>query len=152
MLSVLPAARSKATSSSATTILQTRTVSSSPYGRTHVWKHRQRKLPNPVVPQFPQLVIRADGSSFTQWTTSPRSFMKLTRDTTNAPLWNVSALANEGMQEESETTGRLGRFSRRFDRRGRAKGHRFTCFILVLRRRRMQIPSGVTYHIACVAF
>ena len=80
-----------------------------------MWKHRQRKLPNPVVPQFPQLVIRADGSSFTQWTTSPRSFMKLTRDTTNAPLWNVSALANEGMQEESETTGRLGRFSRRFE-------------------------------------
>src|ERR1700761_1115766 len=47
---------------------QTRFVSSSPYGRTHVWKHRQRKLPNPVVPQFPQIVIRSDGSSFVHHT------------------------------------------------------------------------------------
>ena len=64
---------------------QTRSVSSSPYGRTHVWKRRPNKLPNPVVPQFPQRVIRSDGSTFTHWTTSPRSVIRLTRDVTNNP-------------------------------------------------------------------
>ena len=92
----------------------TRDVSSSPYGRTHVWKRRPKRLPNPVVPQFPQRVIRADGSSFTHWTTSPRSLIRLTRDVTNHPLWNVSALTGEGAMEESEVTGRLGRFNRKF--------------------------------------
>jgi ribosomal protein L31 len=91
-----------------------RGVSSSPYGRTHVWKRRPKRLPNPIVPQFPQRVIRADGSSFTHWTTSPRSLIRLTRDVTNHPLWNVSALAGEGAAEESEVAGRLGRFQRRF--------------------------------------
>ncbi|KAI0315215.1 hypothetical protein OF83DRAFT_373223 [Amylostereum chailletii] len=93
---------------------QTRGVSSSPYGRSHVWRHRPRKLPNPVVPQFPQKVIRSDGSSFIHWTTSPRSLLRLTRDVTNAPVWNISILTGEGAQEESATTGRLGRFNRRF--------------------------------------
>ena len=91
-----------------------RSVSSSPYGRTHVWKRRPKRLPNPIVPQFPQRVIRADGSSFTHWTTSPRSLIRLTRDVTNHPLWNVSALTGEGAAEESEVTGRLGRFQRKF--------------------------------------
>jgi hypothetical protein len=92
----------------------TRSVSSSPYGRTHVWKRRPKRLPNPIVPQFPQRVIRADGSSFTHWTTSPRPLIRLTRDVTNNPLWNVSALLGEGAAEESEVTGRLGRFNRKF--------------------------------------
>ena len=92
----------------------TRTVSSSPYGRTHVWKRRAKRLPNPIVPQFPQRVIRSDGSSFTHWTTSPRPLIRLTRDVTNHPLWNVSALAGAGAAEESEVAGRLGRFNRKF--------------------------------------
>lgn len=92
----------------------TRSVSSSPYGRTHVWKRRPKSLPNPIVPQFPQRVIRSDGSSFTHWTTSPRPLIRLTRDVTNHPLWNVSALLGEGAAEESEVTGRLGRFNRKF--------------------------------------
>jgi ribosomal protein L31 len=104
----------------------TRSVSSSPYGRTHVWKRRPKRLPNPIVPQFPQRVIRADGSSFTHWTTSPRSLIRLTRDVTNHPLWNVSALTGEGAAEESEVTGRLGRFNRKFvgevDWMGEAEG------------------------------
>jgi len=66
------------------------------------------------VPQFPQRVIRADGSSFTHWTTSPRSLIRLTRDVTNHPLWNVSALTREGAVDENEVTGRLGRFNRKF--------------------------------------
>jgi len=92
----------------------TRSVSSSPYGRTHVWKRRPKRLPNPVVPQFPQRVIRADGSSFTHWTTSPRPLLRLTRDVTNHPLWNIAALRGEGVSEESEVSGRLGRFNRKF--------------------------------------
>lgn len=93
----------------------TRSVSSSPYGRTHVWKRRQAKLPNPVVPQFPQRVIRADGSSFVHWTTSPRSVIKLTRDMTNNPTWNPGMWKSDSTEEESAVTGRLGRFNRRFD-------------------------------------
>ncbi|KAN0125865.1 hypothetical protein V8E52_001072 [Russula decolorans] len=92
----------------------TRSVSSSPYGRTHVWKRRTKRLPNPIVPQFPQRVIRSDGSSYTHWTTSPRPLIRLTRDVTNNPLWNVSALMGEGAAEESEVAGRLGRFNRKF--------------------------------------
>lgn len=92
----------------------TRSVSSSPYGRTHVWKHRQRVLPKPFVPQFPQRVVRADGSTFTHYTTSPRSVIRLARDTTNNPLWNAARLSGE-TEEEDLVTGRLGRFNRRFD-------------------------------------
>ncbi|RPD57498.1 hypothetical protein L226DRAFT_481654 [Lentinus tigrinus ALCF2SS1-7] len=92
---------------------QTRSVSSSPYGRTHVWKRRPKKMPNPVVPVFPQRLVRVDGSTIIHYTTSPRSVIKLTRDTTNNPVWNAARFV--GMdEEEDEVTGRLGRFSRRF--------------------------------------
>jgi hypothetical protein len=94
----------------------TRHVSSSPYGRTHVWKRRAPNLPPPVVPQFPQRVIRSDGSTFTHWTTSPRSVIRLTRDVTNNPLWNSATWAGaHGIEEEDAATGRLGRFQRRFE-------------------------------------
>ncbi|KAJ3574859.1 hypothetical protein NP233_g1481 [Leucocoprinus birnbaumii] len=93
----------------------TRSVSTSPYGRTHVWKRRPPVLPNPVVPMFPQTIIRADGSSFVQWTTSPKSIVRLTRDTTNNPLWNTANWASDrALEEESGSTGRMGRFSRKF--------------------------------------
>lgn len=92
-----------------------RSVSSSPYGRTHVWRRRPAKLPNPVVPTFPQRVTRSDGSTFVHWTTSPRASIRLTRDVTGHPLWNPNTLARgEAEEEEGKTTGRLGRFSRRF--------------------------------------
>jgi hypothetical protein len=97
----------------------TKSVSTSPYGRSHIFKRRLPKLPNPVVPHFPQRVIRADGSSYMQWTTSPRSRIILTRDTTNNPLWNATQRLSGGAEggiedEEQEGTGRLGRFRRRF--------------------------------------
>ena len=99
----------------ASSLGQTRSVSSSPYGRTHVWKHRRPMMPNPVVPKFPQLVIRADGSSFTHYTTSPRSILKLTRDLTNNPVWNTSQwLDDQAVEDEASSTGRLGRFNRKF--------------------------------------
>ena len=91
-----------------------RFVSSSPYGRTHVWRRRTPKLPNPVVPQFPQLVTLADGSTFTHWTTSPRSSIKLTRDTTNNPIWNPWT-SSDSADLEDASSGRLGRFKRKFE-------------------------------------
>ena len=98
---------------------QLRAVSSSPYGRTHVWKRRPPVLPNPVVPKFAQRVIRSDGSSFTHWTTSPRSTLRLTRDTTNNPIWNTGVWSDDrAMEEEGATTGRLGRFNRKFEELG----------------------------------
>lgn len=117
LLAVLSCARPAASSGSAATrasaAQQTRSVSSSPYGRTHVWKRREKKLPNPTVPVFPQRLVRVDGSTVIHYTTSPRSLIRLTRDTTNNPLWNAARFV--GMdEEEDEVTGRMGRFSRRF--------------------------------------
>ncbi|KAI0324979.1 hypothetical protein GY45DRAFT_1330956 [Cubamyces sp. BRFM 1775] len=110
--SVAGAASAFRTASDALT-LQTRSVSSSPYGRTHVWKRRQKKLPNPMVPVFPQRLVRVDGSTIIHYTTSPRSVIRLTRDTTNNPVWNAARFV--GMdEEEDEVTGRLGRFGRKF--------------------------------------
>ncbi|KIP05175.1 hypothetical protein PHLGIDRAFT_92496 [Phlebiopsis gigantea 11061_1 CR5-6] len=89
-------------------------MSSSPYGRAHVWKHRDFKMPKPFVPQFPQRVVLSDGSSFVHYTTSPRSIFKTTRDTRNNPIWNAF-VATEGEDVEAKASGRMGRFSRRFE-------------------------------------
>jgi len=94
---------------------QVRHVSSSPYGRTHVWKHRPPKLPNPVVPTFPQRVTLSDGSTFTHYTTSPRSSIKLTRDLTNNPLWNYGLSKGGKFEDEEGSSGRMGRFRRKFE-------------------------------------
>jgi len=67
-----------------------------------------------MVPKFPQLVIRSDGSTFTHHTTSPRSHITLTRDLSNHPLWNPS-LMSESEADEDASAGRLGRFRRRFE-------------------------------------
>jgi hypothetical protein len=92
-----------------------RHVSSSPYGRTHVWKHRPPKLPNPVVPTFPQRVTLSDGSTFTHYTTSPRSSIRLTRDLTNNPLWNYGMNKGGMFEDEEGSSGRMGRFRRKFE-------------------------------------
>ena len=94
---------------------QTRLVSSSPYGRTHVWKHRRPNLPNPIVPIFPQRVVLSDGSSFTHYTTSPRSHIRLTRDLTNNPLWNYGRSKGGLFEDEEGSSGRMGRFRRKFE-------------------------------------
>lgn len=49
------------------------------------------------------------------WITSPKSIVRLTRDTTNNPLWNLANWANDStLDEEIGSTGRMGRFSRKF--------------------------------------
>ncbi|KAF9231442.1 hypothetical protein BU15DRAFT_56112 [Melanogaster broomeanus] len=99
--------------------IATRWHSTSPYGRSHIQKKHPRSLPAPVVPHFIQHVTRADGSTFTHWTTSPRSKIVLTRDTTNHPLWNATervsgASSGNNQDEEEEGTGRMGRWKKRF--------------------------------------
>ncbi|KAH7108420.1 hypothetical protein BKA62DRAFT_764473 [Auriculariales sp. MPI-PUGE-AT-0066] len=106
-----------------------RSVSSSPYGRTHVWATRKPKMPNPVVPSFMQRVTRADGSTFIHRTTSPRAEVRLTRDVTNNPLYNNGVSkggifgvdADEGAAAalEDESSG-MSRFKKRFDDLGRS--------------------------------
>ncbi|CAE6446671.1 unnamed protein product [Rhizoctonia solani] len=86
--------------------------SGSPYGKSHMTPTIPR-LPNPVVPTYPQTVFRSDGSSFTHRTTAPRSVIRLTRDTTNNPVWQPGLEARAG--EEEDLSGRLGRYKRRFD-------------------------------------
>ncbi|CAG8656210.1 17358_t:CDS:2, partial [Acaulospora colombiana] len=76
---------------------------------------KARRLPPPVVPMYPQKVVLSDGSSFTHWTTSPKSSIRLTRDISNSPLWTLSA-ASGG--EEDDTSGRLSKFRLRFDQSG----------------------------------
>ncbi|KAL5525351.1 hypothetical protein ACEPAF_9221 [Sanghuangporus sanghuang] len=98
-----------------------RSISSSPYGRTHVWRRRAPKLPNPVVPHFPQRVILADGSTFIHYTTSPRPFIKLTRDTTNNPVWNPWLAGDNPEDGEGAQVGRMGRFRRKFEELGGAE-------------------------------
>ncbi|KAF7759668.1 hypothetical protein Agabi119p4_11363 [Agaricus bisporus var. burnettii] len=108
---------SKNTSTTSRLPCHCRSASTSSYGRTHVWKRRLPVLPNPIIPKFPQTVIRSDGTSFVQWTTSPRSLIRLTRDTTNNPIWNTGMWISDlrgGLEEENGTTGRMGRFNRKF--------------------------------------
>lgn len=93
---------------------QVRSISNSPYGRTHVWKRRRPKLPNPIVPIFPQRVIQSDGSTYTHYITSPRSTIRLTRDLLNNPLWNYGAIGGQ-FDDEEGSAGRMGRFRRKFE-------------------------------------
>ncbi|KIO25638.1 hypothetical protein M407DRAFT_244012 [Tulasnella calospora MUT 4182] len=88
---------------------QTRSKSSSPYGRSHLRK--APTLPPPMVPQFKQRVILSDGSTFTHFTTSPRTTIRLTRDLTNNPFW---APGRDGIAAGDDEAGRMGRFKKRF--------------------------------------
>lgn len=123
LLTSFPLGKSSSTSLKPTPSLflsQSRARSSSPYGRSHILKRRPNKLPNPVVPHFPQRVIRSDGSTFVHWTTSPRSLFRLTRDLTNNPLWNSGSMSGQRGEDEL-VGGRVGRFNRRFEGMGGSK-------------------------------
>ncbi|KAJ9117502.1 hypothetical protein QFC22_004352 [Naganishia vaughanmartiniae] len=79
--------------------------------KTHL--RAKPRIPNPLPAIYPQLVIQADGSSFTQYTTAPSpAVYRLTRDVTNNPLWNLNkdGLGRRGDGEEDG--GRLARFRR----------------------------------------
>lgn len=86
------------------------TSSSSPYGKSH--RQRLPALPRPTVALFPQTVVMTDGSTFTQWSTSPRSVIRLTRDVNNNPLYRPGSEGDDQLEDEA---GRLGRFRRRFE-------------------------------------
>lgn len=53
-----------------------------------------------------------DGSTYTHYTTSPRSVIRLTRDVNNNPLYRPGS---EGEDQLEDETGRMGRFKRRFE-------------------------------------
>jgi hypothetical protein len=78
--------------------------------RTHL--RRPPSLPQPMVPHFAQLVIFPDGSSFTHYTTSPRSVLRVTRDVSTNALWNPGRL--KGRLEGEDESGRMGRWRRKF--------------------------------------
>ncbi|KAF9513854.1 hypothetical protein BS47DRAFT_1329154 [Hydnum rufescens UP504] len=86
-----------------------RLKSTSPYGRSHL--QRLPALPKPVVGHYPQLVVLTDGSTYTRWSTSPRSVIRLTRDLNNNPLWSPGQERSDELEDE---TGRMGRFRKRF--------------------------------------
>jgi ribosomal protein L31 len=78
-------------------------------GRTH--RPRPLGLPPASPPLYPQQVVLADGSSFTHWTTSPRSVYKLTKDLSNHPMWYPNRVASRDLQDEF---GRIGRFRQKY--------------------------------------
>ncbi|KAG8951719.1 hypothetical protein FRC04_005740 [Tulasnella sp. 424] len=72
-----------------------------------------------MIPQFKQLVILSDGSTFTHFTTSPRTTIRLTRDVTNNPFW---APGSDGIAAGDDEAGRMGRFKKRFGGGEEAEG------------------------------
>lgn len=93
----------------------------SPYGKTHVTTLKPRRLPPPVVPLFPQQVTLSDGSTFTHYTTSPKSSIRLTKDISNSPLWTLSSQR----AAEETLTGRVGRFKQKFEGGGTFDASKF---------------------------
>ncbi len=61
-------------------------------------------------PVYAQKIVLSDGATYTKYTTSPKSHLRLTKDIRNTPLWNPGA----GKQMGQEETGRLARFRGRF--------------------------------------
>lgn len=84
-------------------------LSTARMGRTH--RHVPLGLPPAAPPLFSQQVVLADGSSFTHWTTSPRSVYKLTKDLSNHPLWYPNRVASRDLQDEF---GRIGKFKSKY--------------------------------------
>uniref|UniRef100_A0A8H8CJV9 Uncharacterized protein n=1 Tax=Psilocybe cubensis TaxID=181762 RepID=A0A8H8CJV9_PSICU len=77
--------------------------------RTSGREFKATSLPNPVK------VILSDSTSFIHWTTSPKSLPRLTRDITNNPLRNTGNPNDRSLEDENNSIGRMGRFSRRFE-------------------------------------
>ncbi|RKP24913.1 hypothetical protein SYNPS1DRAFT_16460 [Syncephalis pseudoplumigaleata] len=58
---------------------------------------------------FTQTVVLSNGASFTRRTSSPRSVLRLTKDTRNHPLWNPTT-----QTELDDESGTLSKFTKRF--------------------------------------
>ncbi|KAI9016947.1 hypothetical protein BC832DRAFT_543272 [Gaertneriomyces semiglobifer] len=59
-------------------------------------------------PLFHQTIVHSDGSTFSLPTTSPRSILKLTKDTRNHPLWNPA------LNVLDDQSGELAKFEKAF--------------------------------------
>ncbi|KAF9933887.1 hypothetical protein FBU30_004055 [Linnemannia zychae] len=66
------------------------------------------KLRSPEL--FDQTIVLSNGATFTLRTPSPRSHLRLTRDTRNHPLWNPDMRGNISNDE----SGQLSKFSKKF--------------------------------------
>jgi hypothetical protein len=98
----------------------TQTLARSSLGHSHVNRPSHSLLPPASPPVFPQLVVHADGSSFTHYTTSPRSVFKMNRDATNNPAWFPNKVSTRDGQDEY---GRIAAFREKFaNRAGQAEG------------------------------
>ncbi|KAI8816756.1 uncharacterized protein EV422DRAFT_486904, partial [Fimicolochytrium jonesii] len=59
-------------------------------------------------PAFHQTIMHSDGSTFTLRSTSPRSLLKLTKDSRNHALWNPA------LNVLDDQTGELAKFEKAF--------------------------------------
>ncbi|KAF9999746.1 hypothetical protein BGZ79_006654 [Entomortierella chlamydospora] len=59
---------------------------------------------------FDQTVVLSNGATFTMRTPSPRSQIRLTRDTRNHPLWNPEMRGNAS----GDDSGQLSKFAKKF--------------------------------------
>ncbi|KAG0336029.1 hypothetical protein BG004_008224 [Podila humilis] len=59
---------------------------------------------------FDQTIVLSNGATFTLRTPSPRSQIRLTRDTRNHPLWNPDLSGNAS----SDDSGQLSKFAKKF--------------------------------------
>ncbi|OMH82854.1 54S ribosomal protein L36, mitochondrial [Zancudomyces culisetae] len=85
-----------------------------------VWRPRKigSDIPKPPelqprIESFRQKIILSDGSTFTLHSTSPKSVIKLAKDTRNHPLWNPQYKLD--LQDEG---GHLSRFNKKFGEYG----------------------------------
>lgn len=78
--------------------------------RPSLVRHASTKAAVETPEKFLQTVVLSNGSTITVRTTSPRSQIRLTKDTRNHPLWNP-AMLKEGVRDESE---QLNKFQKRF--------------------------------------
>ncbi|CAG8492575.1 11167_t:CDS:1 [Racocetra fulgida] len=59
---------------------------------------------------FTQQIILSNGATYTMRTTSPKSLIKLIKDTRNHPLWNPTT-QSDSLDDES---GQLSKFTKKF--------------------------------------
>ncbi|CAG8538923.1 22580_t:CDS:1 [Cetraspora pellucida] len=59
---------------------------------------------------FTQQIILSNGATYTMRTTSPKSIIKLIKDTRNHPLWNPTT-QSDSLDDES---GQLSKFTKKF--------------------------------------
>ncbi|KAF9113138.1 hypothetical protein BGX27_002131 [Mortierella sp. AM989] len=97
---------SRATCPALTTSLRFKSSTTSNNGTTTTSDSTRPRFPE----LFDQTVVLSNGATFTLRTPSPRSQIRLTRDTRNHPLWNPEMRGNTS----GDDSGQLSRFAKKF--------------------------------------